>query len=114
MKIHKEGRSFLLVLFGIVLVVSAGLNIFDIPHEIRYISYFLLGGLFLFCLQFFRNPTVRVKVNPKHVLAPADGKVVVIEEAEESEYLNERRIQVSIFMSPINKHINRNPVRRYH
>jgi phosphatidylserine decarboxylase len=53
---------------------------------------------------------VRVDVNPNHVLAPADGKVVVIEETEETEYLNERRIQVSIFMSPINKHINRNPV----
>lgn len=110
MKIHKEGRSFLLLLFGIVLVVFAGLNIFNTPQELRYISYFLLGGLFLFCLQFFRDPIIRVEVNPKHVLAPADGKVVVIEETDETEYLNERRIQVSIFMSPINKHINRNPV----
>jgi phosphatidylserine decarboxylase len=110
MKIHKEGRSFLLVLFGMVIVVFAGLNIFNTPQELRYISYFLLGGLFLFCLQFFRDPKVRVEVNPKHVLAPADGKVVVIEETDETEYLNERRIQVSIFMSPINKHINRNPV----
>jgi len=61
-------------------------------------------------LQFFRSPVFAINTNPKHVLAPADGKVVVIEETEESEYLKERRIQVSIFMSPINVHVNRNPV----
>lgn len=61
-------------------------------------------------LQFFRNPAVLVPVNTKLVLAPADGKVVVIEETQENEYLKDRRIQVSIFMSPINVHVNRNPV----
>lgn len=51
-----------------------------------------------------------INENPKFVLAPADGKVVVIEETEETEYLNEKRIQISIFMSPLNVHVNRNPV----
>ncbi len=110
MKIHKEGRSFLLAFLGIVLLVFASLNFLDIPKQLSYTIYFLFGGSFLFCLQFFRDPTVIVQQNPNHVLAPADGKIVVIEETDETEYLNEKRIQVSIFMSPINKHINRSPV----
>ena len=64
-------------------------------------------GLFL---QFFRNPSRHTEVNPHHVIAPADGKIVVIEEVDEPEYFKDRRIQVSIFMSPFNVHVNRNPV----
>lgn len=110
MIIHKEGRSFLLGLFLILIVTIVGLNFLMVPKQALLILYFLFGSLFLFCLQFFRNPAVAVAQNPKHVLAPADGKVVVIEETVETEYLNETRVQISIFMSPINKHINRNPV----
>jgi phosphatidylserine decarboxylase len=110
MIIHKEGRSFLLGLCIIISIVFIGLNFLMVPREVLYISYIVLGGLFIFCLQFFRNPSIKIVQNPKHVLAPADGKVVVVEETEESEYLNEKRIQISIFMSPVNKHINRNPV----
>ena len=65
---------------------------------------------YLLILQFFRNPSIIVKGNERQILAPADGKVVVIEEAEEPEYFQERRLQISIFMSPINVHVNRNPV----
>lgn len=65
---------------------------------------------YLIILQFFRNPIFDITKNEKQVLAPADGKVVVIEETEEVEYLKERRRQVSIFMSPINVHVNRMPV----
>jgi phosphatidylserine decarboxylase len=65
---------------------------------------------YLIVLQFFRNPIFTVQKNPKQVIAPADGKVVVIEEAEETEYLKGKRKQVSIFMSPINVHVNRMPV----
>ena len=61
-------------------------------------------------IQFFRSPTLAVEKNDKHVLAPADGKVVVIEETEETEYLKGRRKQISIFMSPVNVHVNRMPV----
>lgn len=65
---------------------------------------------YLLNLQFFRNPAVQVAVNEKHILAPADGEVVVIEETTENEVFNDRRIQISIFMSPINVHVNRSPV----
>ena len=67
--------------------------------------------LFLLVLQFFRNPKIIIPVNDRHVVAPADGKVVVIEETTETEYLKDRRIQVSIFMSPVNVHVNRMPVK---
>ncbi|MFN6946268.1 MAG: phosphatidylserine decarboxylase family protein [Cytophagaceae bacterium] len=65
---------------------------------------------YLLILQFFRSPSRKIIINDKHVIAPADGKVVVIEEVMETEYFNDRRRQVSIFMSPINVHINRNPI----
>src|SRR5690606_21936 len=60
-------------------------------------------------LQFFRSPKIITAYNEKHILAPADGKVVVIEETLETEYFNDMRKQVSIFMSPVNVHVNRNP-----
>jgi phosphatidylserine decarboxylase len=65
---------------------------------------------YLIVLQFFRNPIFEISKNPKHVIAPADGKVVVIEETEETEYLKRKCKQISIFMSPINVHVNRMPV----
>lgn len=66
---------------------------------------------YLIILQFFRNPTRLVpKEDNAIIYAPADGKVVVIEEAEETEYFKDKRLQVSIFMSPVNVHVNRNPI----
>lgn len=108
--IHKEGRLLLVVL----LIVFAGANY----AAINYIENGLITNLiilttvvlFLLVLQFFRNPPITIKTNDKAIYVPADGKVVVIEEAEETEFLNEKRKQVSIFMSPINVHVNRNPV----
>ncbi|MGZ6540159.1 MAG: phosphatidylserine decarboxylase family protein, partial [Bacteroidia bacterium] len=61
-------------------------------------------------LQFFRNPKRTIVINENNIIAPADGKVVVIEEVTESEYFKDKRIQISIFMSPINVHINRYPI----
>lgn len=110
MNIHKEGRSFLVGFLAVILLMVFIMNFLSIPRQGIYVMLAILGSLFLFCLQFFRNPTLRIVKNPTHILAPADGKVVVIEEIEEPEYLNDKRIQVSIFMSPIDKHINRNPV----
>jgi len=67
--------------------------------------------LYLIILQFFRNPVREVLIADNHIVyAPADGKVCVIEEVVENEYFKEKRIQVSIFMSPFNVHVNRNPV----
>jgi phosphatidylserine decarboxylase len=65
---------------------------------------------YLIILQFFRVPKRNTEINPKHIIAPADGKVVVIEEVEEPEYFKGKRKQVSIFMSPINVHVNFNPI----
>jgi phosphatidylserine decarboxylase len=65
---------------------------------------------FILVVQFFRNPKRNTPINPNHVIAPADGKLVVIEEVEEPEYFKDKRLQVSIFMSPLNVHVNRYPV----
>ena len=61
-------------------------------------------------LQFFRNPKRQTIINDTHIIAPVDGKVVVIEEVFEKEYFKEKRIQVSIFMSPLNVHVTRYPI----
>lgn len=111
-KIHKEGRVLLTVLF--LVLTSINLGLFYLLGVSEEIFLAVAGGsllIFLFFLQFFRNPKRKVEINDKHVLAPADGKVVVIETTEEHEYFGGKdRIQVSIFMSPLNVHVNRNPV----
>ncbi len=111
MTIHKEGRTLLFVL----LVVLFGLNwlltyLFPDQLLLQQIAVGASLVIYVLILQFFRSPQFEVKKNEKQVLAPADGKVVVIEEADEPEYLKGRRTQVSIFMSPINVHVNRMPV----
>lgn len=111
MKIHKEGRTLLFVLLVVLVISNAALYRF-VPVAV-IIQDILIGGslfLYLIILQFFRSPTVSIDKNEQHVLAPADGKVVVIEETVETEYLKEKRIQISIFMSPVNVHVNRMPV----
>lgn len=110
MQIHKEGRSLLSFLLIILLLINIGLKYFDVHEQIIYLSYLTCSIIFLLVLQFFRSPTININANVNHVLAPADGKVVVIEKTKETEYLQEERIQISIFMSPLNVHINRNPV----
>ncbi len=110
MTIHKEGRTLLFVL----LIVFFGINwavSHYFPEELAVQNIFIAASivLYLIVLQFFRNPIFSVSTNDKMVLAPADGKVVVIEETEETEYLKERRKQISIFMSPVNVHVNRMP-----
>jgi phosphatidylserine decarboxylase len=77
---------------------------------LRWFIYILSLALFIMYLQFFRNPTRTFTSGENLVICPADGKVVVIEETEEGEYFKDKRLQVSIFMSPINVHINRNPI----
>jgi len=111
MTIHKEGYTTiaLSVLFIFVLNAIVDYKFGDITW-LRWMVYVLSFALFITVLQFFRNPK-RVFTNGNNlVICPADGKVVVIEETEETEYLKDKRIQVSVFMSPVNVHINRNPV----
>jgi len=111
MTIHKEGYTSL-ALCVLLIFVSNALIQFYYPsaHTLKWIVYILSGALFLIILQFFRSPSIRIHKDEKNVLCPADGKVVVIEETEETEYLKDRRIQISVFMSPINVHVNRNPI----
>jgi len=109
LRIHKEGRGILLttlVLFAVIICLIA----FFAPKFTLGISI-VLSILFLAILQFFRNPVREIHVaNNDIVYAPADGKIVVIEETQETEYFKAPRIQVSIFMSPTNVHVNRNPI----
>jgi phosphatidylserine decarboxylase len=111
MTIHKEGRS---LLFWMLLLLSLAnyLIYYFFPNE-RLGFNLALGvsiALYLIVLQFFRNPIFELPQEEGIVFAPADGKVVVIEEAFEDEFLKEKRMQVSIFMSPINVHVNRSPI----
>ncbi|HCM75570.1 MAG TPA: phosphatidylserine decarboxylase family protein [Cytophagales bacterium] len=111
MTIHREGRTllFFLLIFFTLLNLAVGNYLPDF-EKVRLFTLITSGILFLLVLQFFRNPIFKIVQNDKQVLAPADGKVVVIEETEETEYLKERRKQISIFMSPVNVHVNRMPV----
>ena len=111
MTIHKEGCVLLLVLlFALAAIYLA--TVYFFPENEALQNGTLVGSIILYfvILQFFRNPKVVVTSDEKQVLAPADGKVVVIEETEEKEYFNDRKLQISIFMSPINVHVNRSPV----
>ena len=111
MRIHKEGRTLLVVLFIILLALNWALVRFLAPAQTLQFVFFGVSFFFyLLILQFFREPVFDVIKNEHQVIAPADGKVVVIEETEEAEYLKSRRKQISIFMSPVNVHVNRMPV----
>lgn len=111
MTIHKEGRTLLFGLLVVLFLINFAVSYF-LP-ELRLVQNLVIGVsviFYLLILQFFRNPVFDIPRNDNQVLAPADGKVVVIEETTEAEYLRDRRKQVSIFMSPVNVHVNRMPV----
>jgi len=111
MTIHKEGRTLLFILLIVLVgIIWASDYFFSEAILVRNIIIGVAVIFYLLILQFFRNPVFEIQRNDKQVLAPADGKVVVIEEADEPEYLKSRRRQISIFMSPVNVHVNRMPV----
>ncbi len=111
MVIHKEGYKILTYLFVVLLIVNLAVY-YLLPEStaIRWTVWGISAFIYIMILQFFRSPRRLIITNDNHVIAPADGKVVVIEEVDEPEYFNEKRKQVSIFMSPVNVHINRNPI----
>ena len=107
---HKEGHKIivltLIIVVGCFLLVD---NFIDITW-LRTIIMIALLAFLIIILQFFRNPKRNTILNDKQVVSPVDGKVVVIEEVFEKEYFKEKRLQVSVFMSPLNVHVTRYPI----
>ena len=106
MRIHKEGYKIILVTFFILIILSM-LAVWFIPcPAIRYILYFGFLLHLLWTMRFFRDPKRNVNQGDNYILSSADGKVVTIEETYEDEYFKEKRLLISVFMSPFNVHIN--------
>ena len=107
LRFHREGYKIIAITFAIAI---AGILLSDQFVELFWLQKTIQIGclaLLILILQFFRNPRRKIEINTNHIIAPVDGKVVVIEEVEEPEYFQDRRIQVSIFMSPINVLVTR-------
>lgn len=106
--IHKEGYPTL-ILAGIFLASISMSSIAFMPYPWYYLVLIASFGFFIFFLQFLRNPKRQAPDLPNSVISPADGKVVVIEKVFEKRYFNKEMMQVSVFMSPFNVHVNRIP-----
>lgn len=106
---HREGNQIITItiLFTVASVLLA--NHFIENSTMYYVVVSLVIVLFVLILQFFRNPTRLAPDNPDKIVSPVDGKVVVIEEVFEPEYFKDKRLQVSVFMSPLNVHVTRYP-----
>src|SRR5690554_795765 len=107
---HKEGFQIIIIALFATIGLSVLANSFVVNPALRYSILFGLLLILVLILQFFRNPKRDFLLDHDKVLSPVDGKVVVIEEVFEKEYFNEKRLQVSVFMSPINVHVTRHPV----
>jgi phosphatidylserine decarboxylase len=112
MRIHKEGFKSIVIaglIFLVINLVSFYLVSFNYP-VLSLIIFIITFALFLFIISFFRVPNRELMKGEKYVVAPADGKVVVIEDVYDEEYFQDTRLQISIFMSPANVHQNRSPI----
>lgn len=107
---HKEGAKIILISTTLTVVFLLVIDHFVQLPWLRMTLMLIVLFFLLMILQFFRNPTRNADITDQHIIAPVDGKVVVIEEVEEPEYFKDKRLQVSIFMSPINVHVTRYPV----
>ena len=105
---HKEGLNIILGTFVIVAILMISIDYFEVKNALP-IKIFLILMLGL-VLQFFRNPKIWVNKNENHILSAVDGKVVIIEEVFEPEFFKEKKLQVSVFMSPLNVHVTRYPM----
>jgi phosphatidylserine decarboxylase len=111
MKFHKEGwPSLLIVLVFSAIIIFIARHFFPGFAIAQWFAYLLSAFLIVTIVQFFRHPSRVHTKGDDLIIAPADGKVVVIEETMENEYFKDKRLQVSIFMSPINVHVNRYPI----
>lgn len=107
---HKEGYTIVITSFFIASIAVIGLDYFI---QVGLFQRLLQIGVLVFLvliLQFFRNPKRNIQLDQSKVLAPADGKIVIIKEVFEKEYFKDQRLQVSIFMSPLNVHVTRYPI----
>jgi phosphatidylserine decarboxylase len=107
---HKEGYKIILIAVLLLLISILAIDrLIEIEWLRKSISMVFIG-LFILILQFFRNPKRATDLNENNVISPVDGKVVVIEEVYEPEFFKDKRLQVSIFMSPLNVHVTRYPI----
>ena len=106
---HKEGYTIIIITLLVVAIGFVSTQTWVSPVWLQYVCYAALTILLILILQFFRNPSRKAAGNIEEIVSPVDGKVVVIEEVFEKEYFKEKRLQVSIFMSPLNVHVTRYP-----
>lgn len=107
---HKEGHLIILYTFLLIALITVLVDFFIENQILKYILQIFCLLMLILILQFFRNPKRKFNLNPEKVLSPVDGKIVAIEEVIENEYFNDKRLQISIFMSPINVHVTRYPI----
>jgi phosphatidylserine decarboxylase len=107
---HKEGHKIIIITTAIVVLAILLTDSMVSTSWLRLLLQIAVLLFFILILQFFRNPKRHTNYNDKQVVSPVDGKVVVIEEVEENEYFKDKRIQVSVFMSPLNVHVTRYPI----
>lgn len=111
MKFHREGIPSLIITIIVVSIINFLTHYLAGAYAlVLWLGYILSAFLLITIIQFFRSPNRSIMLNDNHIIAPADGKVVVIEEVVETEYFKDKRLQISIFMSPINVHVNRYPI----
>ncbi len=111
MKIHREGLGTIVLTFLVLALLNVAVFYFLGHLPALCWGFFIVSVvLFLFIVSFFRIPTRKMQEDESLVISPCDGRVVVIEETYEPEYFKDKRLQVSIFMSPANVHVNRNPI----
>ena len=113
MTLHREGTATILLSIVVSIAVTGGSYAGLSGTSLHWLIYPIFAIAIVFVgliLNFFRNPEVAVTINEKQILAPCDGTVVVIEEVFDSRYFQAKVRQISIFMSPLNVHVNRNPV----
>ena len=110
-RIHKEGRNPIIGLVLLLFIINVVIYMTLSTHWAFGVSLAIAAILLVFVTYFFRNPVRVLEIDdPNFIIAPADGRVVVIEPTEENEYFHEKKLQVSIFMSPFNVHANWYPI----
>lgn len=107
---HREGVHSIIITIILIVILNIFILFLGESEIVKWIGYLVSAFLLIMVLLFFRNPKRKIQCDDKLVLSPADGKVVVVEEVFDNEYFKAKRLQVSVFMSPVNVHVNRYPI----